>query len=104
MKWNDISSYSKNDQDSTPKTWESRFGGLNVVVTRHRHCAPDEWVLTCVPWFNTYGFAKGQPADEAKAIAARLVREKLEQALAGMYGTGGAYRVEITDAACRRSG
>lgn len=45
--WKDISSHSQNEKDRTPKTWECRAGVFRLIVTRHIHYKPDQWVARC---------------------------------------------------------
>ena len=83
MNWEDISSHSRRDKDRTPKTWELRLAGIRVVVTRHIHFEPDEWVMTCDPWFEQRSLGRVD-ADEAKDAAVGAVREKLAESLAAL--------------------
>lgn len=44
--WIDVTSYSRDDKQREPKTWEQRVGDLHVIVTRHiRH--PGSWLIRC---------------------------------------------------------
>ena len=36
-KWEDVSSWSRDEKDRTPKTWQCRLGPMVLVVTRHVH-------------------------------------------------------------------
>jgi hypothetical protein len=80
MQWKDISSHSQRDTDRTPKTWALNVAGLKVVVTRHIHHAPTDWVLTCEPWFEQKVISNGT-ADEAKDAALVAIRSKLAAGL-----------------------
>jgi len=46
--WKDATSYSRNDKDRIPQTWEIDLGGnLKLGVTRHRHYESDQWLFYC---------------------------------------------------------
>lgn len=80
MQWKDISSHSQRDIDRTPKTFALNVAGLKLVVTRHIHHAPTDWVLKCAPWFEQKVISNGS-ADDAKNAALSAVRSKLAAAL-----------------------
>lgn len=83
MDWKDTSSFSQGDKVRIPATFTLLAGGLKVVVTRHIHAEPDEWVLNCEPWFRHTIVGKGS-ADEAKSAALALVRNKLRSTLVAL--------------------
>jgi len=83
MNWKDTSSFSLGDKVRTPTTFTLIVSGLRVVVTRHIHAEPDEWLLHCEPWFHGVVVSKGS-ADEAKAVALEAVRKKLQETLAAL--------------------
>lgn len=64
----------------TPRTWEMllgrRSGSIRIVVTRHIHYSPDDWVLACEPWFTSY-VLKSKEIEDAK-------REAIERVLGHM--------------------
>lgn len=80
MEWKDETSYRQGDTDRTPKTWVLGVAGLRIVVSRHIHFAPDEWVLTCEPWFNKKVISNGTEG-EAKEAALSAVRNCVATAL-----------------------
>jgi hypothetical protein len=45
LKWKDATNYSRGDTERIPQTWEADLGGDRVVVTRHIHHAPTDWVV-----------------------------------------------------------
>jgi len=47
MKWKDVSSYSRDDTERAPRTFEIRTDAIIVVVTRWIHGDPARWYLTC---------------------------------------------------------
>ena len=84
MEWKDISTHNKGATDRTPHTFQAKVGSARITVTRHVHFAPEDWVLTCEPWYDLYVVGKGT-IDEAKAAAVALIREKLRE-LDGILG------------------
>lgn len=72
-KWTDITSRSRGETDSTPRTWETRIGTLRLVVTRHIHHEPDDWVAVSEIFDKRQLTAKN--IDDAKKEALELVRE-----------------------------
>lgn len=80
MKWKDIASFSKGDNDRTPRTWETHAGDIRIVVTRHRDYAPDKWILRCPPFFDCKELA-ATDIENAKAGALELVRGRLVAAM-----------------------
>lgn len=84
MKWRDTSSYSYADSHPrTPKSWSLLLKGLpSVVVTRHIHIAPDEWLVRV---FDAEQVLKGnKTAEEAQRFAEAQVRAVLFDALAAL--------------------
>lgn len=71
LKWKDITSYSRDDKERTPQTWEARLGGVRVCVTR-RHGLTG-WYLICEPWHSLKSLGDIS-ADEAKKTAGRQIR------------------------------
>lgn len=84
MQWKDISTYKRGDKTREIRTVQLEVAsGLRLVVTRHIHYAPDEWVLNCEPWFSNFVVGNGTLA-EAKEAAVHLVRERLAMAQAAL--------------------
>lgn len=81
--WKDISSYSRNDKDRTPKTWEFAGVGVRVVVTRHMDYSPDVWLARCEPYFSIVEL-KSKDIAAAKNEAMNLVKNCLRKALASL--------------------
>lgn len=80
--WKDATSYSR-DGDKTPRSWSLRISSdvAITVVSRHIYY-PDQWVMHCRPWFDTFSLdLAGSPenAEEAQARAVALVREKITE-------------------------
>lgn len=80
MRWKDITSYSKDEKDRTPRSFAANVGGLRIIVTRHFYAKKDEWVLFCSPWFDRFVVGNGS-ADDARAAAILAVCKKLAEAL-----------------------
>lgn len=80
MAWKDISSYSRNTVDRSPRTLQLEVEPFMLVVTRHIHADPDQWVFR---WHGTLDFhvLKSKDLEAAKAEAIGLVRKTLESAL-----------------------
>lgn len=80
-KWKDETSFSRGETDRTPKTWVLKIGTLRLVVTRHIHFKPYEWVTTCNPFFDNRRLSSME-VDDAKTEALEIVREYLKTCLA----------------------
>jgi hypothetical protein len=80
-KWQDVSSYSRDDTDRTPRSMQRKVGStIRLTVTRHIHYAPDAWVSNCEPfWTQRELAAKELPA--AQAEAEQMLRDALTEAL-----------------------
>ena len=82
MSWKDISSFSKNDKDRTPTTFELQAGDVRLVVTRHIH-HPGAWVAICEPFFRCKEL-DCEDIERAKEEAITVVRHKLGNSLCGL--------------------
>jgi len=82
MEWKDISSYSQQDRNHIPHTFEIRRGQIRVSISKHIAYRGNEhpWVLHCVPWYNTYHLNTAKTADEAKDAALVLIRGQINRA------------------------
>jgi hypothetical protein len=63
--WKDETGWSQGEDKSEPRTWKAKAAGITLCVTRHIHCAPDQWLGKC------YGLAiseaeLGPDLEEAK--------------------------------------
>ena len=70
VKWKNATSYSRDDKDRTPRTWEARLGCVRICVTR-RHGLPG-WFLICEPWHSLKMLGEISD-DEAKKLAETLI-------------------------------
>lgn len=86
--WVDATSWCKSDTDEdrkTPRTWELRIGVLRLVVTRHRMCEPNEWLLRCYHEVCTETIERGDvSAEVAQAALLKRVRRRLELQIADL--------------------
>ncbi len=78
--WEDITSYSRDDRERIPSTWELRLTReVRIVVTRGHIYDRENWVMHCAPWFDTHSLKLPSTVDnrdEAMARATALVRDK----------------------------
>lgn len=77
-KWNDETTYSRDDTARTPRTWTIESSGIKVTVTRWRHGDPTRWYLIC----HEVGFASPsglnhQDLEDAKKEALWKVHDVL---------------------------
>lgn len=43
--WRDVTKYRRDDQKREPQTFEAQAGPLRLVITRHIHHEPTDWVI-----------------------------------------------------------
>lgn len=84
MQWKDVTSYSRDDQERIPGSWEVRAGGLRIAVARHIHYPPDVWLLR-TNW-TTVDMIELHSRDlaGAQAMALDIVRTRLSEALTAL--------------------
>lgn len=83
--WKDTTSWKQSDtaeDRKTPRTWEAWAGDWCLVVTRHIHCAPSEWMLRVGPFDRV--LRGNATADEAKLACEQWARTKFQKALAAL--------------------
>lgn len=78
LTWKDVSSYSRGEAH-VPKTWKAQAGKLSLVVTRHIHYEPDDWLIECSGVIQPQ--LAGKDLEDAKTLVVGLVRIELEKAL-----------------------
>lgn len=71
--WRDLSSRGK-----AGSTFEWRSGRVKLIVTRHIHYEPDEWIATCEPFFSARSIVRGSDSTTAKLAALGLLKKHLE--------------------------
>ena len=82
--WKDETSFSKSDKDHTPRTWCAKFGGFSLILTRHIHYTPDEWVASCCGVFENKVMASKEVYDAAAEAVATL-QFKLKAAIGEIH-------------------
>ena len=82
VKWQDVTSYSRDDKDRTPRTWRMDVCGISLSVTR-RH-GLDGWYLICEPW-HSLRLLTSADADDAQAEAMELIGRRARE-LAKAFG------------------
>lgn len=84
--WNDCTSYSQNDTERVPKSFEFRAGRVvRICVTcGHRDYKP-EWVMLCREiGIDIKPLSKGLSKEEAIAEAIAVAKEQATKLLAGV--------------------
>ncbi len=77
--WKDITMYSRNEIERTPRTYELKLGMLQVIVTRHVSLLSTDWRIE--PGFGpAFVLSGNKTADEAKVRAQQLVMARLADA------------------------
>lgn len=87
--WEDATSYSQSDPyPRVPRSFRMRLSQdvqLSVISGHIYH--KGEWVVTCVPWFETKEIGlkvTAENAPEAKRIALAMIRAKIEELSAAL--------------------
>jgi len=78
--WHDVSSFSQDAKDRTPRTWHAQFGRFKMTLTRHIYHAPDAWVSTCEGVFDRREMAS-KDVREAACQAKAMLQVELETAI-----------------------
>jgi hypothetical protein len=84
MEWKDITSYSRNDEERRPTTWELKQGRLRIVVTCSHVEYRGKWVLRCANLgLDLYPLPidPASPDQVAKKYALDLVRNEVKRML-----------------------
>ena len=71
--WNDITSYSRNNKERVPQTWELKRDSLRIRVSRHINYEPDQWLLSCREFGIDNHLLKSKNIEEAKNEALVLL-------------------------------
>lgn len=87
LKWVDATTYSRDDRDRTPHAWKAYAGQFRVTVTNGHIHYKGQWVMHFHPLLNTH-LIEAADADEARAVAERVVRKLLTEALADLPAGG----------------
>ena len=94
--WVDVTSFSQNAKDRTPRTWKAKFGRFNLVLTRHRDYPSDKWVTSCHGVIHQQAMASadlGEAACQAKAMLQVALEDAIQEIL-GANDLGDARRAD----------
>lgn len=83
--WRDVTSFSQNAKDRTPRTWNAKFGAFSLVITRHMDYAPDQWTAYCHGVFPQRAMAS-KDVREAACQAKAMLQVELETAISEILG------------------
>lgn len=72
------------DSDGRGRTFSAHFGRLRVIVTRHIHYAPDEWLASCEPFFSERSIARGAELEKAQRMAIELLKHHIDAVRAAL--------------------
>lgn len=76
--WKDVTSYSRDDKERKPTTFEARAGALRIVVTCGHVRYRPKWVMHCFALaIDTYPLDKSETQEQAEADAMVIVSERL---------------------------
>lgn len=88
--WKDVTSYSRDQKDRTPDSWQLRLTrDVVITITRSHIYDRENWVMHCRPWFDTFSLqlpSTPENRDEAMAQAVALVRDKISTLAAALRG------------------
>lgn len=79
--WEDVSSFSRSDLERVPSRFRVWMAGVPMTVHRHIHHEKTDWLLTFEPFYNCKVISNGS-AEDARKIAEKLVKNKIEELLA----------------------
>lgn len=76
--WKDATSYSRDDKERKPTTFEARSGALRIVVTCGHMDYRPKWVMHCyVLGIDTLPLEKSETKEQAQAEAVEIVFKRL---------------------------
>ena len=79
IEWIDGTTYSRDEKKKIPSVWKFIINGLIIIsVHKHIHYPKDQWLLTCLPFFNKYELPQTD-VEEAKSAAFHMVYTKLQK-------------------------
>lgn len=83
--WKDETSYSRDEEDRIPRTFVARVGPIRLAITRKHGLDPTEWFVDFYTRNMEFDYVEGgKDLVEAKRLGLRLVRKKLEEAMAAL--------------------
>jgi hypothetical protein len=76
--WKDVTSYSRNDKERTPTTFEVKEGPLRIVITCGHIYHRPEWVMHChAVAIDGHPLKKGATKEQAETEALQIVAKHL---------------------------
>lgn len=79
MEWKDVTSYSRDDKERKPTTFEAKEGALRIVITCGHINHRPQWVMHCGALsIDTYPLKEGATKEQAEEESLALVHERLE--------------------------
>lgn len=75
IEFKDTTSYSRDEKDRTPRTWQAHIGKFSITVTRHINYDPDVWIAMTSPDILDKKVLKSKDIEDAKKEAIDLFRE-----------------------------
>ena len=81
--WKDTSSYSRDDKDRTPNSFDMYIHNLRISVHRHIHHPPDVWLVSITPGSLSHEL-KSKDIEAAKAEALNFCLGWLNPIVAGV--------------------
>jgi len=85
--WKDVSSYSQSDKERVPKSFEIMAGGsrgIRIVVSRHIHYEPDQWLLQCHDLSIDNNLLQNKDLEKAQEEAIQKVRAYVKSLAAAL--------------------
>ena len=80
-KWKDTSSYCQSDVERVPHAFEIAIGCFRLVVHRHIHYPPDQWLASCRPDIFERKELPAKDIETAKKQAIQLLLTQLDKAM-----------------------
>lgn len=79
--WKDVTSYSRDDKEKTPTTYESKFGDLRLVITCSHIHDRGNWRVICRPFFERFIDKRVEDynVEQIQEIAVSMLREKIDR-------------------------
>jgi len=80
--WKDVTSHSQRTppEERVPRSWSLQCGWLSILVHHHIHYDPDQWLLSCNPFFKHHEL-QSPGAEAAQEEAVGLVLQKLSDTI-----------------------
>ena len=75
MNWRDITSYKQGDKLREVRSVATKVGKLELTVTRHIHHPPNQWLASCLPFFELTMVGNGSLEDAKDYALERLYED-----------------------------